>query len=73
MAKHVRQLTATDMIFISAEQRGKPITSEDLKDSDILHDLVREEKLLHNDETEFFNCKNYCRSKGYPSCVCNSD
>ena len=72
MATHVRQLTATDMIFISAKQRGKPITSEDLKGSDIMYDLRKEEKVLSPDTTEAKNCTCFCLSK-YGVCNCSND
>jgi hypothetical protein len=70
--KYPRQLTATDMIFISAKQRGKPITAADLKDSDIMFDLAREEKLIDNDVSEYKNCVQYCKSRGYSGCQCNT-
>ena len=68
--KHIPTITATDLIFMAAKQRGKPITSDDLKDSDIMHDLVREESLLPHPEHEFKDCKNYCKSNGRFYCHC---
>ena len=68
-----RQLTATDLIFMGAEQRGNPITSKDLKDSDILFDQMREEKLLPENKypLPFWRCGNGCRDKGYGWCHCH--
>lgn len=73
MPKEPRQLTATDLIFMGAQQRGKPITPEDLKDSDIIFDLKREEKLLPDNQfpPEFPYCSNGCRSKGFNQCLCH--
>ena len=70
MPKEPRQLTATDLIFMGAQQRGKPITPEDLKGSDIMFDLLREEKLLPSQEHEFENCRDYCKSNGLSFCKC---
>ena len=69
--KHMNEMTATDLVLMGIQQRGGDLNKA-LKNSDIMHDLMKEEKQLPPLTIKHFkNCKNDCAERGQLVCTCH--
>tara|TARA_R100001244_G_C5130724_1_gene125701 strand:+ start:47 stop:250 length:204 start_codon:yes stop_codon:yes gene_type:complete len=66
----MNEITATELALIGIRQRGEDM-SKAFEDSDILYDLMKEEKQMPVIIDRFTHCNSDCMERGLFVCHCN--